>query len=250
MPTSVRRESALTSAFIDIADTMVVDYDLIEMAHRLCGHCVSLLDVAAAGLLLADGQGKLGVLASSNEQARLIELFQAQGEGEGPCLECFQTGKPVSAVDLASWRGRWPDFVDEAQRHGYQTVHALPMLLREQTIGTLNLFRTGTTPLVGEDLTLGQALADITTIAILQERALTHVEDVVEQLQSALNSRVVIEQAKGVLSIRGRVSVDEGFRVLRSYARAHNRFLAELAREVIADEDQAMTVLRFGEAGS
>jgi transcriptional regulator with GAF, ATPase, and Fis domain len=247
MSTLVRRESALSAAFIDIADTMVADYDLIEVAHRLCRHCVNLLDVAAAGLLLADGKGKLGVLASSNEQARLIELFQSQADGQGPCLECFQTGKPVSAVDLCQRRDRWPQFVDEAQRLGFETVYALPMLLREHTIGTLNLFRTGITPLIGQDLALGRALADITTIAILQERALAHVETVVEQLQGALNSRVIIEQAKGVLSIRGRVSVDDGFKVLRAYARAHNRFLAELAREVIADEDQALKVLRFGE---
>jgi transcriptional regulator with GAF, ATPase, and Fis domain len=247
MSISVPREALLTAAFIDIADTMVADYDLIELAHRLCRHCVDLLDVDAAGLLLADGQGKLGVLASSNEQARLIELFQSQAEGQGPCLECFQTGKPVTAVNLSDQNERWPRFVDEAQRQGFQTVHALPMLLREHIIGTLNLFRTGTTPLAGQDLALGRALADITTIAILQERALAHIENVVEQLQGALNSRVVIEQAKGVLSIRGRVSVDEAFKVLRSYARAHNLFLSGLARAVIADEERALQVLRFGE---
>jgi GAF domain-containing protein len=245
MSTSVPRESALTTAFIDIADTMVADYDLIEVAHRLSRHCVDLLDVEAAGLLLADGQGNLGVLASSNEQARLIELFQSQAEGQGPCLECFHTGKPVSAVDLSRWHGRWPRFVREAQRLSFQTVHALPMLLREHTIGTLNLFRTGTNPLSAEDLAVGQALADITTIAILQERALAHTENLVEQLQGALNSRVIIEQAKGVLSRHGRVSVDEAFKVLRGYARANNRFLAELAREVVSDEDQALQVFRF-----
>lgn len=238
------RESALTAAFIDIVDTMVADYDLIDMAHRLVGHCVDLLDVSAAGLLLTDGQGNLGVLASSNEQARVIELFQLQTDRQGPCLECFQTGRQVTAVDLSRSRDRWPGFVAEAQRQGLHTVHALPMLLREQAIGTLNLFRTATTPLSRQDLALGQALADVATIAILQERALARSETVVEQLQGALNSRVIIEQAKGVLATHGHIDIDEAFTVLRQHARAHNQRLSELARSVVSDKDQVMQVLR------
>jgi GAF domain-containing protein len=245
MSTPTTREPALTTAFIDIADTMVVGYDLIDMAHRLAGHCVRLLDVAAAGLLLTDGQGNLGVLASSNEQAQLMELFQLQADHEGPCLDCFHTGSPVTAVDLPRWRERWPGFVSLAEEQGFRTVHALPMRLREHTIGTLNLFRTGVSPLSAEDLRLGQALADVATIAILQERALARSEVVVEQLQGALNSRVIIEQAKGVLSTSGHMSTDEAFTVLRGYARSHNHRLAELARAVVADADQARQVLLF-----
>ncbi|MDN3354515.1 GAF and ANTAR domain-containing protein [Actinomadura sp. DC4] len=243
MPTT--REPALTAAFIDIADTMVVGYDLIDMAHRLAGHSVRLLDVAAAGLLLTDGQGNLGVLASSNEQAEMLELFQLQADQEGPCLECFHTGEPVTAADLPRWRDRWPGFVSVAEEQGFRTVHALPMRLRESTIGTLNLFRTGVAPLSADDLTLGQALADITTISILQERALTRSETVVEQLQGALNSRVIIEQAKGVLSTYGRISTDEAFTVLRAYARTGNRRLAEVAGAVVTDPEEARQVIRY-----
>jgi GAF domain-containing protein len=148
-------------------------------------------------------------------------------------------------VDLPRWRERWPGFVAVAEEQGFQTVHALPMRLREQTVGTLNLFRTGTAPLSAQDLALGQALADITTISILQERALSRSEIVVEQLQGALNSRVIIEQAKGVLSIHGQISTDEAFTVLRDYARCNNRRLAELAKAVVADNEEARQVLRF-----
>jgi transcriptional regulator with GAF, ATPase, and Fis domain len=235
--------SSLTTAFVDIADTMVANYDPIDLAHRLAGHCASLLDVAAAGLLLTDGQGNLGLLASSNEQARVVELFQLQTERQGPCLECFHTEAPVTAVDLSRWRHKWPGFVAEAQRQGFNTVHALPLRLREEIIGALNLFRTGTTPLSIGDLMLGQALADIATIAILHARALERSETVVEQLQGALNSRVIIEQAKGALSIRGQIKVDEAFEHLRSYARDHNLLLSRLARDVINDPDLARVVL-------
>jgi GAF domain-containing protein len=241
--TSLSREPVLTAAFIDIADTMVADYDPIDLAHRLAKHCADLLDVAAAGLLLADGQGNLGLLASSNEQARVVELFQLQTSRRGPCLDCFHNGTPITAANLSRWRHRWPGFVDEAQRQGFNTVHAMPMILRNQTVGALNLFRTGTTPLSEEDLQLGQALADIATIAILHARALAHSEIVVEQLQGALNSRVTIEQAKGALATRGRIKVDEAFECLRAYARSHNLRLSELARTVIGDEHLSLQVL-------
>jgi GAF domain-containing protein len=238
------REPELAAAFIDIADTMVADYDVIDLAHRLATHCVDLLDVAAAGLLLADGQGNLGLLASSDEQVRLVELFQLQTEQQGPCLECFRTGKAVTVANLARSAARWPGFAAEAQRQGFRTVHALPMRLREQVIGALNLFRAGTTALGRHDLALGQALADMTAIAILQQRALARSETLVEQLQGALNSRTLIEQAKGALAKQGRIDVEAAFMVLRRYARSHNRLLSELARAVVTDEDQATLVLR------
>ena len=247
MSTPMTREPALAAAFVDIADTMVVGYDVVDMAHRLAGHCVRLLDVAAAGLLLTDGQGNLGVLASSDERAQLMELFQVQADQDGPCLDCFRTGTPVTAVDLRRSRERWPGFVAIAQEQGFQTVHAMPMRLREQVIGTLNLFRIGVDPLSAQDLTLAQALADITTISILQERALAQSEVVVEQLQGALNSRVIIEQAKGVLSIHGHMSTDEAFVVLRGYARANNRRLAEVARAIVVDRGQAEEVISSAE---
>jgi GAF domain-containing protein len=240
------RETTLAAAFIDVADTMVADFDVVDLLHRLTRHCVRLLDVAAAGLLLTDGRGKLRLLASSNEQARLVELFQLQSDQDGPCLESFRSGQPVTAADLDDWAQRWPGFVTEAQRHGFHTVHALPMRLRDRTIGALNLFRTGTEPLPENELALGQALAHSATIAILQQRALARSETLVEQLQGALNSRVTIEQAKGALAYLGHLGVDEAFDRLRGYARAHNRLLSELAHAVVADRDLAIEVIRSG----
>jgi transcriptional regulator with GAF, ATPase, and Fis domain len=238
-----RRETALVEAFLDIADTMVADYDVVDLLHRLTRHAVHLLDVDAAGLLAADGRGNLSLLASSNEQARLVELFQLEADDGSPCLDCYRSGKPVTAVDLSRWAGRWPGFVGEAQRQGFHTVHALPLRLRTRTIGALNLFRTGNTGLTSSDADLGQALADIAAISILQQRALAHTEVLVEQLQGALNSRVVIEQAKGLLAHAGQLTMDEAFAVLREYARAHNRRLSELARTVTLDHEQARLVL-------
>jgi GAF domain-containing protein len=239
------REAAITAAFTDIADTLVDDYDVVDLLNRVASYCVSLLDVSAAGLLLSDGQDNLRLLASSSEQVRLVELFQLQNDQGGPCVECFHRRAPVTAVDLSRWASRWPGFVAEAQRQGFHTVHALPMRLREETIGGLNLFRTDPTPLSEADLALGQALGDSATIAILQQRARTRSEVLVEQLQGALNSRVIIEQAKGGLASLGRIDVDEAFAHLHAFARHHNLLLTDLARAVVTDEDEARRVLDF-----
>jgi GAF domain-containing protein len=239
------REIALAAAFTDIADTMVDDYDVVDLLHRVTTYCVRLLDVAAAGILLADGQGGLRLLASSNEQARLVELFQLQNDQDGPCLECFRTGEPVTVVDLSRRPRRWPGFAAEALRQGFRTVHALPMRLREQTVGGLNLFRADPTPLSEGDVKLGQALAHSATIAILQRRASARSETLIEQLQGALNSRITIEQAKGVLSSAGHIGVDEAFGKLHGFARYHNRLLTEVARTVVTDKEEARRILAF-----
>jgi hypothetical protein len=247
---SASRPGTLAAAFIDLADTMVDDYDVVDLLHRLAAHCVNLLDVSAAGLVCADEQGNLRLLASSNEHARIVELFQLQAEQQGgPCVECFQTGRPVSAVDLSLWYQRWPGFVLEAERQRFRTVHALPLRLREETIGGLNLFLGGISPLPYEDLKLGQALADVATIAILQHRAVAHHEMYIEQLHGALNNRVIIEQAKGVLSHRGGLSVDEAFTALRDCARSDRELLSDLARHVVTDAEQASRVLTFSRRG-
>lgn len=226
------REGKLTKAFVSLADTLVDDYDLVELLHRLVDDCVDLLDAAAAGLLLTDQQGSLHVMASSSEQTRLLELFQLHAD-QGPCLECFNTGEPVLISDLSEHADRWPAFVVEAQRQGFRSVHALPMRLRSETIGALNLFHTELGPLSDEDILVGKALADVATIGILQHRALARSEVLSGQLQIALNSRVIIEQAKGVLAERESLDVDHAFARLRSYARNHNLALVQVAREVI-----------------
>jgi transcriptional regulator with GAF, ATPase, and Fis domain len=239
-----RREQALTEALVEMADTLVADYDVVDLTHRLASHCVDLLPVAAAGLLLIDEHGDLRMLASSNEQARLLELFQLQTDQGGPCLEAFHTGHPVLVDDLESNGRRWPAFAFEARRQGIRAVHALPLRLRSETVGALSLFSNEVTSLSEDDQRLGQALADVATIGILQQRALARSETVIEQLQGALNSRVTIEQAKGVLAERGGIDVDAAFVLLRDYARDHRMRLSDLARSVGVDRTVAADVLQ------
>ena len=222
----------LSAAFVELADSMVADFDVIDFLHLLTTRCTELLDVSAAGVLLVDPAGDLRVVAASSEQVRLLELFQLQND-QGPCLDCFRSGRQVNVTDLSSAAPRWPQFVPQAQQHGFGAVTALPMRLREQVIGALNLF----SPAPGLDLAdirVAQSLADVATIAVLQHRANLKADTVVVQLQTALNSRVLIEQAKGVLAERLNVDMDQAFTTLRGHARTHNRKLSDLARAVIA----------------
>jgi GAF domain-containing protein len=236
------RETVLIEAFVVLADTMVDDYDVIDLLDRLVGYCVELLAVDAAGILLADALGDLRVVASSNEQTDWMELMQLQAD-EGPCVECFRTGAPVSIGDLDEAAARWPRFVAAIEERGtYRSVHALPLRLRGEGIGTLNLFHQHPGPLPAADLALGQALADVATIGILSERAIRRGEVVNEQLQIALNNRIIIEQAKGVLAQHGNLNMDAAFDRLRSYARHNGLRLSDVARRVV-DTDLATDVL-------
>jgi GAF domain-containing protein len=236
------REQLLNKAFVGLADTLVDDYDIIDLLDRLVGYSVELLAAEAAGILLADSQRILRVVASSQEDAEVMELLQLQA-AQGPCLECFSTGAPVSVSDLAEAGGRWPVFVAAvAKRGAYRSVHALPLRLRGEAIGTMNLFHRQPGALPDADLALGQALADVATIGILSERAIRRGEALTEQLQAALNSRVIVEQAKGVLAQRGHLSMDAAFDRLRGYARNHNARLSEVARKVV-ETDLAADVL-------
>jgi transcriptional regulator with GAF, ATPase, and Fis domain len=229
--TSQDRERTLAATFVELADTLVADFDVVDFLHGLADRCVSLLEVDAAGLMLADQRGSLRVVASSSEQARLVELFQLQHE-EGPCLECFQTGRPVAESQLRTAGKRWPSFAPAAVGAGFTSVQAVPMRLRDDVIGAMNLFRNGPGRLDETGLRVAQALADVATIGLLQERSLRHQEVLAEQLQGALNSRVVIEQAKGVLAERMGLDMGRAFDQLRGQARLQNRRLAELARAV------------------
>ncbi len=236
------REQRLSRALVGLADTLVDDFDMIELLDRLVGYSVDLLDADAAGILLADSQRILRVVASSQEDAEVMELLQLQSD-EGPCMECFSTGAPVSVQDLADAADRWPVFVAAvAERGAYRSVHALPLRLRGEAIGTLNLFHRKPGALPDTDLAAGQALADIATIGILSERAIRRSEVLTEQLQAALNSRVIIEQAKGVLAQCGDLSMSLAFGRLRRYARTHNARLSEVARQVV-ETDLAGDVL-------
>ena len=222
----------LSDTFVDLADTMVDDFDVIDFLHMLTDRSVRLLSVSAAGVLLAEPRGELRVAAASSEAAGLVELFQLQND-QGPCLDCFRTGQPVTAAGLAGPVQRWPRFADAATQAGFGAVHALPMRLRDQVIGALNLFSTGTAPLAQADLRIGQALADVATIGLLQEHNVRRAETLAEQLQAALNSRVVIEQAKGRLAERLGLDMDQAFALLRDHARTTNQRLTDIARHVI-----------------
>ncbi|MFF7644183.1 ANTAR domain-containing protein [Streptomyces canus] len=229
-------QQLLAKTFVELADNLVADFDLIDFLRLLTDRCVSMLDASAAGLLLADGDGKLRVMAASDEEVRLLELFQLQND-EGPCLECFSTGAPVIVPDLTREADRWPRFVTAAHRSGFGAVQALPMRLRAETVGALNLFRAAPGPFDPPATLIAQALADVATISLLQQRS-THRSTVLnEQLQTALNSRVLIEQAKGKLAERQSVDMERAFTALRGYARAHNRRLSDVARAFIDDSE-------------
>jgi transcriptional regulator with GAF, ATPase, and Fis domain len=222
----------LTDTFVELTDIMVAGFDVIEFLHMLTDRSVQLLDVDAAGLLLADPRGELRVVAASSEAVRLIELFQLQN-AQGPCLDCFRSGQAVHAADLAAETARWPRFAPAAQQAGFTAVQALPMRLRDQVIGALNLFRASPGAFDVADMRVGQALADVATISLLQERGMRRSETLNEQLQTALNSRVVIEQAKGKLAERLGVDMDQAFSLLRDFARARNRRLSELSQAFV-----------------
>lgn len=230
--TPTAREPALVNAFVNLADTLVTDYDVIDLLHRLVETCTQLLAVDTAGILLSDGRGQLQVMAYTTEGVRLLELLQLQSH-EGPCLDCITTGQPVSAPDLTEAVTRWPRFIPRALQEGFNAVHAVPMRLRTTTIGGLNLFATHTGPLPADDQRVAQALAHVATIGILHERAIRHAEVLAEQLQTALNSRIVVEQAKGVLAERAGLDFGTAFTLLRAYARTNRLRLSTVARRVV-----------------
>lgn len=225
-------ERLLAQAFVELADTLVADFDVVDFLHTLAHRTAELFEAAEAGVMLGDQRGGLRVMASSSERARLLELFELQNE-QGPCLDSFRTGKPVNAEDLLE-DNPWPLFTTEATEAGIRSVHSLPLRFRSETIGALNLFRTAPGMLAQEELEAAQAMADIATISILQERALREAKVLADQLQRALNSRVIIEQAKGVLAERTQVSLDTAFNMLRSYARNNNQRLHDVATAVVS----------------
>ena len=226
------REQRLATTFVDLADSLVEDFDVVDLMVLLTERCVELLDAAAAGLLLADGTGSLCLMAATSEALEMVELLQIQSD-EGPCRDCFHSGAPVSARDLSEESGRWPRFAPVAAAEGFRAAHALPLRLRGQVLGALNLFRTEPVALSRTDLATAQAFADIATIAILQSRAVQDFQVLSDQLQSALHSRIAIEQAKGVIAQALGLDMGQAFTLLRRHTRAGGRLLAEVAQEVV-----------------
>lgn len=240
--TQPEREQRVSEAFVALADTLVDDYDMIDLLDQLVGRCVALLAADAAGILLADAREQLRPVAASSEDAETMDLLQLQSD-EGPCLEAYRTATQVRIPELALVADRWPQFVAAVARSGaFASVHAIPLRLRGQAIGALNLFHREPGALPDPDLALGQALADVATIGILQERAIRRGEVLNEQLQTALNSRVTIEQAKGVVAQHLGVGMDTAFDRLRRYARTNNLRLADVARRLV-DRELDLAVL-------
>ncbi len=226
------REQLLVTTFVDLADTLVADFDVIDFLHLLATRSVELLDADAAGIMLADSAG-LHVMASSTEEARLLELYELQND-EGPCLDCYRSGRPVVRTDPQAMRTKWPVFTQRLHELGFRSAHALPMRLRGDTIGALNLFRSAPGHLSEAALAIGQAMADVATVGLLQERAIAASERLAIQLQDALTSRVQLEQAKGVLAQRTGLPMDQAFQLMRDYARGRGKRLGDVAAQIIA----------------
>jgi GAF domain-containing protein len=240
------KQTLFTRALVELADTLVADFDVVELLTRLADRCVDVLDVGAAGLMLAGPDGELRVMASSSEAMRVLELFELQSE-EGPCLDCYRSGKPVMSKNLTIANSRWPRFAAEALASGFRSVQALPMHLRGTVLGALNLFHVEPGEMQSADVEAAQALADVATIAILQHRATLEAQVVNQQLQNALNSRVVIEQAKGMVAERQNLDMENAFSALRNHARNHNLRLADVAQAVIGGTLHASSLDRAGQ---
>ena len=226
------READVVRSLVEMADTLVDDYDIVDLLTGLTDRCVSLLAISAAGVMLVSPSGSLGLVASSSEAMRLLELFELQAQ-EGPCLDAFRSGEPVDQKSLDEGASRWPLFSAAAVRAGFQSAVALPLRLREMTLGALNLLSATRDPIGEADLIVARAFADLATLSILQHRASTEAHRLNEQLSAALTSRIVIEQAKGVISERADIDLAEAFARLRFYARNTNRRLTDVAQATV-----------------
>jgi GAF domain-containing protein len=236
---TISREEKLNLAFVRVADTLIADFDLVDLLSTLLAECVEILDVQAGGLMLADGSGDLQLMASTSEQADFVEVMQLNA-GSGPCVLCFTTGAPVSVADIERSDDRWPAFQAASLRQGFRSVYAVPMRLRGRILGTMNLFGSEVGELGAKDAAVAQALADVATISILQERGIRETAVVADQLQRALGTRILIEQAKGVLSATNGLSMEDAFRTLREYARGNNLALRVVAEKVV---DRTLNIL-------
>lgn len=227
------KEALLVRTLVQLAESLVDDFDVVELLSMLTDRCVDVLDISAAGVMLAAPEGDLRVVASSGEAMRMVQLFELQSD-EGPCVDAYRSGEAVLLdEDLAIAGGRWPRFAPVAVEAGFHSAHALPLRLRGSVIGALNLFSARAGALSPADVTAGQALADVATITVIQQRIAAESRVLIEQLNTALSSRVVIEQAKGVLAERAGLSMESAFEAMRGYARNRNMHLADVARGII-----------------
>ena len=238
--TAIPREAQVLSAVVSLVDSLLDDFDVVELLTELTERCADLLDVAATGLLLADGHGHLHLMAATSKSSHDLELFQLQAD-QGPCLDCFTTGEPVSAADLTTGARLWPRFAAAAAEAGIASVHAIPMRASGNVLGALGLFGTDPGDLNEADRLVAQSLAHVAGVAILHEHRPS--ANVLPQLRRALNSRVVVEQAKGFLRENLDVSLDDAFALLRGYARAHGDRLTEVSRRLITEPGERAAML-------
>lgn len=228
----MEREVRLSRAFVTLADTLVKDYEVLDFLYLLCDLCTEALEVDAVGVLLTGAEGTLQLCAASTEELRVLELFQLQ-QREGPCQDAYHDGEQVTEDDFSRAAARWPRFAPRAVRAGFTSVHAFPLRLRGERIGALNMFRAAAGVLDERDIEAGQALADVATVGITQERVLREADERARHLQHALDRRLVIEQAKGMLAERLDVDTGEAFNVLRRRARRENRTVVSVSQAVI-----------------
>ncbi|MGZ5404300.1 MAG: GAF and ANTAR domain-containing protein [Nocardioides sp.] len=230
----------LSDFFVEVADTLVDEFDVVDFLEDLTAKAAVVSGAAAVGLVLSDQQDRVRFMAASNQSGKMLELLQIQND-EGPCLDCITTGTPVVNADLANAGDRWPVFAPRAIEAGFQSVHAFPMRLRDRVIGALNLFGTEDAHFDPDEVRVVQALADVATIAIIHERNLVQADVVTEQLQAALNSRIVIEQAKGALAQAQGISPGEAFGLLRTRARSSRKLLGDVAQDVLTGLESRST---------
>jgi GAF domain-containing protein len=244
--TDTPREARVLDAVVSLVDNLLDDFDVVELLTELTERCADLLDIAAAGFLLTDPLGQLRLLAATSSQTWELELFQLEAD-EGPCVDCFASGEPVSVADLRASATRWPRFVPAALEAGVASVHAVPMRAAGIVLGSLGLFGSRTGELSASDLLVGQTLAHVACVAILQERP--HAPStVMARLRSALSHRIVVEQAKGFLRERFDISVEEAFALLRRYARVHGEHLTDVSQRLMAEPSARPALLeRMGE---
>lgn len=228
--TNTSRETLISAAFVAVADTLTTNFDVVDLLHTLVGHCTDILDTDAGGLMLVDASGGLQLMTSTSEAADFVEVMQLNADS-GPCIECFTTGVAVSVPDIAE-ADQWPDFRHAALQRGFHSAHAVPLKLRGEVIGTMNLFAIAPGPLDERDAALAQALADVATIAILQERIAREGTILADQLHRALDSRILIEQAKGVIAHSLTIRIDDAFDILRSHARNNNLTIRSVAEGI------------------
>ncbi|MFG6504396.1 ANTAR domain-containing protein [Microbacterium sp. P05] len=227
------REDQLLQTVSTLADSLVDDFDIVDLLQLLVEESARIFDATAAGILLVSQDRVLEVIASTSERSEFVGLMQLRA-GEGPCVEAVATGAVVSVADLAKITDRWPDFAADALRSGFASIHAIPMRLRDSVIGSLNLFRDRVGELNATDAAAAKTLADIATISILQHRLVEESVVAQGQLQRALDSRVVIEQAKGYIAQSHDLDMDEAFRLIRAHARSTQSRLSDIAADITA----------------